>query len=156
MKKEEKASISIMKIICVAVILLLLSGIGVMAVNNDLKDVKIVLQNGYEMSALTGKATVSEVLAENNIVLDENQKTIRIGKRNNKGNNAHFKLSFRVLFTLVNTLLSQFVLFFKRKLSATHYHKNFIRNTFNTSIERRSNSERKIKNSLRKRVVGNS
>ncbi len=29
-----------MKIICVAVILLLLSGIGVMAVNNDLKDVK--------------------------------------------------------------------------------------------------------------------
>lgn len=59
MKKEEKASISIMKIICVAVILLLLSGIGVMAVNNDLKDVKIVLQNGYEMSALTGKATVS-------------------------------------------------------------------------------------------------
>ena len=76
MKKEEKASISIMKIICVAVILLLLSGIGVMAVNNDLKDVKIVLQNGYEMSALTGKATVSEVLAENNIVLDENQKTI--------------------------------------------------------------------------------
>ena len=69
MKKEEKASISIMKIICVAVILLLLlSGIGVMAVNNDLKDVKIVLQNGYEMSALTGKATVSEVLAENNIV----------------------------------------------------------------------------------------
>ena len=76
MKKEEKASISIMKIICVAIILLLLSGIGVMAVNNDLKDVKIVLQNGYEMSALTGKATVSEVLAENNIVLDDNQKTI--------------------------------------------------------------------------------
>lgn len=76
MKKEEKASISIMKIICVAVILVLLSGIGVMAVNNDLKDVKIVLQNGYEMSALTGKATVSEVLAENNIILEDNQKTI--------------------------------------------------------------------------------
>ena len=76
MKKEENASISIMKIICVTIILILLSGIGVMAVNNDLKDVKIILQNGYEMTALTGKATVSEVLAENNIVLDENQKTI--------------------------------------------------------------------------------
>ena len=76
MKKEENASISIMKIICVTIILLLLSGIGVMAVNNDLKDVKIILQNGYEMTALTGKATVSEVLAENNIVLDDNQKTI--------------------------------------------------------------------------------
>lgn len=76
MKKEENASISIMKIICVTIILILISGIGVMAVNNDLKDVKIILQNGYEMTALTGKATVSEVLAENNIVLDENQKTI--------------------------------------------------------------------------------
>lgn len=76
MKKEENASISIMKIICVTIILILLSGIGVMAVNNDLKDVKIILQNGYEMTALTGKATVSEVLAENNIVLNENQKTI--------------------------------------------------------------------------------
>ena len=76
MKKEENASISIMKIICVTIILILISGIAVMAVNNDLKDVKIILQNGYEMTALTCKATVSEVLAENNIVLDENQKTI--------------------------------------------------------------------------------
>ena len=42
MKKEEKASISIMKIICVSIILILISGIGVMAVNTDMKDVKIV------------------------------------------------------------------------------------------------------------------
>ena len=76
MKKEENASISIMKIICVTIILILLSGIGVMAVNEDLKDVKIILENGYEMTALTSKATVSEVLTENNIILDENQKTI--------------------------------------------------------------------------------
>ena len=76
MKKEEKASISIMKIICVSIILILLSGIGVMAVNTNLKDIKIILQNGYEMTALTSKATVSEVLEENNIVLQENQKTI--------------------------------------------------------------------------------
>ena len=47
-----------------------------MAVNTNLKDVKIILQNGYEMTALTSKATVSEVLEENNIVLEENQKTI--------------------------------------------------------------------------------
>ena len=76
MKKEEKASISIMKIICVSIILILLSGIGVMAVNTNLKDIKIILQNGYEMTALTSKATVSEILEENNIVLEENQKTI--------------------------------------------------------------------------------
>lgn len=76
MKKEEKASISIMKIICISIILILISGIGVMAVNTNLKDIKIVLQNGYELTALTSKSTVSEILEENNIVLEENQKTI--------------------------------------------------------------------------------
>lgn len=76
MKKEEKASISIMKIICVSIILILISGIGVMAVNTNLKDIKIVLQNGYELTVLTSKTTVDEILEENNIVLDENQKTI--------------------------------------------------------------------------------
>ena len=76
MKKEEKASISIMRIICISIILILVSGIGVMAVNTNLKDIKIILQNGYEMTVLTGKETVSEILEENNIVLEENQKTI--------------------------------------------------------------------------------
>ena len=76
MRKEEKASISIMKIICVSIILILISGIGVMAVNTQLNDIKIVLQNGYEMTVLTSKAKVSEILEENNIILEENQKTI--------------------------------------------------------------------------------
>ena len=76
MKKEEKASISIIKIICISIILILISGIGVMAVNTKLQDVKIILQNGYEMTALTSKTKVSEILEENNIILEENQKTI--------------------------------------------------------------------------------
>ena len=76
MKREEKASFSIIKIICVSIILILISGIGVMAVNTDMKDVKIILQNGYEMPSTTLKKTVSEILAENSIVLEENQKTI--------------------------------------------------------------------------------
>ena len=63
MKREEKASISITKIICVSIILILISGIGVMAVNTNLKDVKIILQNGYELTVLTSKATVSEIKA---------------------------------------------------------------------------------------------
>lgn len=74
MKKEEKASISIMKIICVSIILILISGIGVMAVNTNLNDVTIVLQNGYELTALTSKTKVSEILEENNIVLTEDEK----------------------------------------------------------------------------------
>ena len=76
MKKEEKASISIIKIICVTVIMILISGIAVLAVNTNLNDVKIVLQNGYEMTALTSKTKVSDIIEENNIVLNENQKTI--------------------------------------------------------------------------------
>ena len=76
MKNQEKASVSIKKIICVSIILILLSGIVVMAADIDLNDVKITLQNGYELKVLTSKDTVSEILKENNIVLDENQKTI--------------------------------------------------------------------------------
>lgn len=76
MKKEEKASISIMKIICISIILILISGIGVMAVNTQLNDVKIILENGYEMSTFTSKTKVSEILEENKIILEEDQKTI--------------------------------------------------------------------------------
>ena len=47
-----------------------------MAVNTDLKDITITLQNGYEMTALTSKSKVSDILSENNIILNEDQKTI--------------------------------------------------------------------------------
>ena len=47
-----------------------------MAVSTDLKDITIVLQNGYEMTTVTSKNKVSDILSENNIVLNENQKTI--------------------------------------------------------------------------------
>lgn len=76
MKNTEKASISIMKIICISIIFVLISGITAMATNTNLNDIKIILQNGYELTALTSKQTVSEILKENNIVLEENQKTI--------------------------------------------------------------------------------
>ena len=48
-KSKENASISIMKILCISIILILISGIGVMAVSAKLNNVKIILQNGYEM-----------------------------------------------------------------------------------------------------------
>lgn len=76
MRREEQASISIMKVIAISIILILISGIGVMAVNTKLMDVKIILHNGYEMTAITAKTKVSEILEENNIILEENQKTI--------------------------------------------------------------------------------
>ena len=64
----------IRKIIGIVIVAILLSGIGVLAVNTQLEDVKIVLQNGYEMNVLTSKAKVSDILAENNIILQEDEK----------------------------------------------------------------------------------
>lgn len=75
-KRDEIASISIMKIICVSLILMFLSGIGVMAVTTQIDSVKITLSNGYEMTVLTSKTKVSEILEENNIILTEDEKVI--------------------------------------------------------------------------------
>lgn len=76
MKSQENASISIIKIICISIILVLISGIGVMAVNTNLNDVTIVLKNGYEMKVLTSKTKVSEILSENNIIIEEDEKVV--------------------------------------------------------------------------------
>lgn len=75
-KSQERASISIAKILCISLILILISGIGVMAVSAKLNDVKIVLRNGYEMTVLTSKTKVSDILAENNIILGEDEKAV--------------------------------------------------------------------------------
>ena len=74
MKRNEKASISIMKIICVSLILLFISGIGVMAMTTQIGNVKITLANGYEMTVLTSKTKISEILEENNIILTEDER----------------------------------------------------------------------------------
>ncbi len=75
MKNKEKGSFSMIKIICVSILMIILLSIGVFAVNKDLNDVVIILDNGYEMKVFTDKTNVSEILNENNIVLTENQKT---------------------------------------------------------------------------------
>ncbi len=95
MRKDDKASISLKKVISVSIILLLLMGISVMAVSSKVKNVKIILSDGYEMNVLTTKEKVSDILDENHIILlpEENaipnfdanisdNKTIRITKEN--------------------------------------------------------------------------
>ena len=62
------------KIICVSLILLMLSGVGVMAVTTQRNNVKISLANGYEMTVLTSKTKVADILAENGIILAEDEK----------------------------------------------------------------------------------
>lgn len=79
-KKEGSSSsrttASVIKIICVSLILIFLSGIGVMAVTTQISNVKITLANGYEMTVLTSKTNVSDILEENNIVLAEDETVI--------------------------------------------------------------------------------
>ena len=76
MKKKNKKNFSAIKIICVCLILILLSGVGVMAVTTQIENVSIKLSNGYEMKVLTSKTKVSEILKENNIIVEENERVI--------------------------------------------------------------------------------
>ena len=74
MKKNTKNTFSIVKIICVCAILILLSGVGVMAVTTQINNVSITLSNGYEMKVLTSKTKISEILSENNIILEDDER----------------------------------------------------------------------------------
>ena len=69
MIKNVKASLSVRKIAVIAILLVILCGVGVMATNVKLNNVKIVLSNNYEMNILTTKTKISEILEENHIVV---------------------------------------------------------------------------------------
>ncbi len=74
MNKKVKHSTSIMKIIFASVILLAISGVGVIGMTAHTNTVTIKLANGYEMTVITNKTKISEILEENNIVVNETEK----------------------------------------------------------------------------------
>ena len=76
MKNDDKASISLKKIVCISIILIFLLGIGVMAGNVKVNNVKIVLSSGYEMNVLTTKTTIKDILEENHIILLEEETVV--------------------------------------------------------------------------------
>lgn len=69
MKKAKKANLPVKKIIGICLILLFIMGIGVMASNTKLNNVKIILSNGYEMDVITSKTKIADILEENHIIL---------------------------------------------------------------------------------------
>ena len=73
--QKNKKKLSLIKMIIVSLILVLLSGVGVMAVTTQVNTVKIQLANGYEMTVLTSKKNVKEILEDNNIILENNENT---------------------------------------------------------------------------------
>lgn len=74
MNKKDSASISIMKIIGVSLIFILIFGVSVMATEVDIRSVEITMSNGYTMTVITTKTNVEEILADNNIVIEEDER----------------------------------------------------------------------------------
>lgn len=74
MNKKDSASISIMKIIGVSLIFILIFGVTAMATEIDIRSVKIRMANGYEMTVVTTKTNVAEILIDNNIVIEEDER----------------------------------------------------------------------------------
>lgn len=75
-KKDEKASLSIMKIICICLAVIFCSGIAVMATGSKVNNVKIILSDNYEKDVLTTQTKVSDILEENHIVVLPDEKVI--------------------------------------------------------------------------------
>ncbi len=68
--KPEKSILSVKKILIIAIIFIMLTGMmGVMASNERLVSVKIVLSSGYEMDIMTTQRKVSKILSDNHIVV---------------------------------------------------------------------------------------
>ena len=74
MNKKDSGAISIMKIIGVSLIFILIFGVSVMATEIDMKSVEITMSNGYTMTVVTTKTNVAEILKDNNIYLEEDEK----------------------------------------------------------------------------------
>lgn len=69
MNKDEKATISILRILIITVIFIIVSGIVVMANDTKVKNIKIILPNNHEINVLTQKTKVGEILNQNNIAV---------------------------------------------------------------------------------------
>ena len=74
MNKKDSASISIMKIIGISLIFIIIFGISVMATEIDIKSVEVTMANGYTMTVLTSKTNIGEILEDNNIVVEEDER----------------------------------------------------------------------------------
>ena len=87
MDKRDEASISIIKIIGISLILVLIFGISVMATEIDIRNVKITMANGYTMTVITTKTNVEEILEDNNIFIEDDEKVTPSLEENITDNN---------------------------------------------------------------------
>ena len=74
MNENDRGSISILKIIGVSLIFILIFGVSVLATEIDMKSVEITMSNGYTMTVVTTKKNVADILKDNNIYLEDDEK----------------------------------------------------------------------------------
>lgn len=74
MKKDDKASISVRKIVIIALVFAIVAvGASVLASNVNINNVKIEFSNKHEISVMTSKTRVADILEENHIELKEDE-----------------------------------------------------------------------------------
>ena len=76
MNKVKNTSISYRKVIAISVVFIIILGISVIAGNTKLNNVKIKFSNNHEITVLTSKTKVSEILEENHIMLSSDEAVI--------------------------------------------------------------------------------
>lgn len=74
MKSDDKASISLKKIISISILFIFIMTAAVFAGNVQLNNVKIILASGYEMTVLTSKTKIADILDDNHIILLDDEK----------------------------------------------------------------------------------
>ena len=76
MSKIKNASISYKKIIAISILFVLILGISVIAGNVKLNNVKIKFSNNHEITVLTSKTKVADILNENHIMLSSDESVV--------------------------------------------------------------------------------
>lgn len=73
MNKVKNTSISYRKVLAISVVFILILGISVIAGNVKFNNVKIKFSNNHEITVLTSKTKVSEILEENHVMLSSDE-----------------------------------------------------------------------------------
>ena len=73
MNKKKHTSMNYRKVIAIAVLFIIILGISVIAGNVKVNSVKIKFSNNHEITVLTSKTKVSEILEENHIMLSSDE-----------------------------------------------------------------------------------
>ena len=73
MKEDNIASVSVRKILFITLIFAIILGATVLASNVKLNNVNIKFSNNYEISIVTSKTKVKDILEENHIVLEDDE-----------------------------------------------------------------------------------